>query len=207
MTGDIRQVVLASGNRGKLAEFQHMLGQLGMEMLPQSEFGIGEKYPEAEETGLTFVENALLKARHAARISGLPVIADDSGLEVDYLNGEPGIYSARYAGKDASDADNNQKLLARLEGVKSTERTARFQCALVYMRHKDDPTPIICQGSWEGLIIEEVLGEHGFGYDPLFLVPSEHRTAAELPAELKNKLSHRAQAMQQLFKRLKEIHG
>ncbi len=205
MTKDIRQVVLASGNKGKLAEFQQLLEPLDIRMTPQSEFGIGTNFPEAEETGLTFIENAILKARYAAGISGFPVIADDSGLEVDYLNGEPGIYSARYAGSEASAADNNQKLLNRLQGVKSSERTGRFHCVLVYLRHENDPTPIIAHGKWEGYIIEETLGDHGFGYDPLFLVPAEHRTAAELPSELKNRLSHRAQALQQLVGYLKEM--
>ncbi|MBO9481784.1 RdgB/HAM1 family non-canonical purine NTP pyrophosphatase [Salinisphaera sp. G21_0] len=204
MNEGIRKVVLASGNQGKLAEFQKMFEPLGIVMQPQSEFGIGSTWPEAEETGLTFIENAIIKARYAAGISGLPVIADDSGLEVDYLNGEPGIYSARYAGPDASAADNNQKLLHRLKGLKSAERTARFHCVLVYLRHEHDPTPVIAHGQWEGYIIEEALGEHGFGYDPLFLVPAEHCTAAELPSELKNQLSHRAQALQLLVARLKE---
>ncbi|MFK0570800.1 RdgB/HAM1 family non-canonical purine NTP pyrophosphatase [Endozoicomonas sp.] len=205
MIRDTRQVVLASGNKGKLAEFQQMLEPLDIRMTPQSEFGIGTTLPEAEETGLTFVENAILKARYAAGISGRPVIADDSGLEVDYLNGEPGIYSARYAGPGASDADNNQKLLNHLQGLKSVDRTARFHCVLVYLRHEHDPTPIIAHGQWEGYIIEEALGDHGFGYDPLFLVPEEHRTAAELPAALKNQLSHRAQALKKLVGYLKEM--
>lgn len=205
MFEDIRKVVLASGNPGKLAEFRKMLEPLGIVMQPQSEFGIGSTYPEAEETGLSFVENAIIKARYAARISQLPVIADDSGLEVDCLNGKPGIYSARYAGPEASAADNNQKLLNRLQGVKSADRTARFHCVLVYLRHQHDPTPIIAHGQWEGYIIEEALGYYGFGYDPLFLVPTEHRTAAELPSELKNRLSHRARALQQLFSHLKEM--
>lgn len=205
MTKDIRQVILASGNKGKLAEFQQMLEPLHIRMRPQSEFGIGTILPEIEETGLTFVENAILKARYAAGISGLPVIADDSGLEVDYLNGEPGIYSARYAGLEASAADNNQKLLNRLQGLKSVDRAARFHCVLVYLRHENDPTPIIAHGKWEGYIIEEALGDHGFGYDPLFLVPEEHHTAAELPAELKNQLSHRALALKQLVGHLKEM--
>ena len=205
MSVEFQEVVLASGNQGKLAEFGQMLKPLGMQMVPQSRFGIGSTYPEAEETGLSFVENAIIKARYAAKISGLPVVADDSGLAVDYLNGKPGIHSARYAGPDASAADNNQKLLHNLRGVKSAERTARFHCVLVYLRHEFDPTPIIAHGQWEGYIIEEALGDHGFGYDPLFLVPAEHRTAAELPGELKNQLSHRAKALQQLVSRLEEI--
>ena len=205
MNVELQEVVLASGNQGKLAEFGQMLAPLGIRMVPQAQFGIGSTYPEVDETGLSFVENAILKARYAAKISGLPVIADDSGLAVDYLHGEPGIHSARYSGPDASAADNNQKLLHNLRGVKSTERTARFHCVLVYLRHEYDPTPIIAHGQWEGYIIEEALGDHGFGYDPLFLVPAEHRTAAELPSELKNQLSHRAKALRQLARTLEEM--
>ena len=199
MTKDIRQVVLASGNQGKLKEFQHLLEALDIKMLPQSQLDVDA----VDETGLTFVENAILKARHAAGISGLPVIADDSGIEVDALNGQPGIYSARFAGAEASDADNNQKLLKLLQDIPSMERTARFHCLLVYMRHADDPVPLICHGAWKGYILEEPRGEHGFGYDPLFLVPSEHCSAAELPREKKNQVSHRAQAMALLVEQLK----
>ncbi len=199
VTRQNHQIVLASGNRGKLKEFQQMLGAMNIEMLPQSDFNVDA----IEETGLSFVENAILKARHASRVSGFPVIADDSGLEVDALSGQPGIYSARFAGEDASDAENNGKLLDKLRGVATDARTARFQCVLVYMRHADDPTPVICQGSWEGYILEEPRGEHGFGYDPLFYVPTEHCSSAELPAEKKNRLSHRAQAMALLAERLK----
>ena len=205
MTEHIRQIVLASGNKGKLSELQQMLAPFGFSITPQSEFGIGRQLSEAEETGLSFIENAIIKARYAAKISGLPAIADDSGLEVDYLGGEPGVYSARYAGVNASDADNNQKLLNQLSGVKPTERTARFHCILAYLRYENDPTPIIAHGQWDGYIIEEVLGNQGFGYDPLFMVPTEHCTAAQLPKALKNRLSHRAQALQQLIARLKEI--
>ncbi|MDB2384332.1 RdgB/HAM1 family non-canonical purine NTP pyrophosphatase [Endozoicomonas sp.] len=195
----VRQIVLASGNSGKLKEFQKMLGALKIEMLPQSDFNVSS----VDETGLTFVENAILKARHAAEITGLPVIADDSGLEVDALNGQPGIYSARYAGEGATDVTNNEKLLAKLKGIASGERTARFWCVLVYLRHRSDPTPIICQASWEGFILEEPRGKDGFGYDPLFFVPSEHCASAELPPETKSCLSHRAQAMHMLAERLK----
>ncbi|MGB0361295.1 MAG: RdgB/HAM1 family non-canonical purine NTP pyrophosphatase, partial [Endozoicomonas sp.] len=202
MTENVRQVVLASSNKGKLAEFQKLLGPLHIQMQPQSEFGIGTTLPEAEEVCLTFVENAILKARHAAKISGLPVIADDSGLAVDYLNGEPGIYSARYAGSDASDIDNNQKLLQKMFGVKPADRTARFHCVLVYLRDESDPSPIIAHGKWDGFIIEESLGNQGFGYDPLFMVPIEHKTAAELSSAVKNQLSHRAQALQKLISSL-----
>jgi XTP/dITP diphosphohydrolase len=154
--------------------------------------------PDADETGLTFVENAILKARNAAQHTGLPAIADDSGLEVDFLNGAPGIYSARYAG-DGGSAANNAKLLEALAGVPEAGRSARFQCLLVYLRHADDPTPIICQGTWEGWILEAPRGAAGFGYDPLFFVPTEGLSAAELPAERKNTLSHRGQALRCLL--------
>ncbi|VAX00556.1 Nucleoside 5-triphosphatase RdgB (dHAPTP, dITP, XTP-specific), partial [hydrothermal vent metagenome] len=158
------KVVLASGNAGKLREINQLIGSLHMEAVPQSDFGV----PDADETGLTFVENAILKARHAAQLTGLPAIADDSGLEVDALNGAPGIYSSRFAGAGASDADNLQKLLAELKEVPEDQRTARFQCLMVFMSHAEDPTPLICQGSWEGRILFAPQGENGFGYDPLF---------------------------------------
>ncbi|MBU2707821.1 XTP/dITP diphosphatase [Zooshikella marina] len=200
MPGDIQQVVLASNNKGKLNELQHLLGSLNIKMLPQQQMGVSE----VAETGLTFVENAIIKARHAAKITGLPAIADDSGLEVDALDGAPGIYSARFAGERASDADNIEKLLSELNSVPTQQRTARFQCLLVYIKHAKDPTPLICQGTWEGLILEEPRGEHGFGYDPLFFVPSEHCSAAELPAGTKNELSHRAKAMAKLLQALRK---
>ncbi len=199
MSVEIQQVVLASNNRGKLNELQHLLGGLGIKLLPQSQFAINA----VAETGLSFVENAILKARHAARLSGLAAISDDSGLEVDALKGAPGIYSARFAGAAATDADNNQKLLSALQGIPTELRSARFRCLLVYMRHADDPTPLICQGTWEGLILEEPRGDNGFGYDPLFYVPSEHCASAELSADIKNRLSHRAQAIQILLEQLK----
>jgi XTP/dITP diphosphohydrolase len=188
-------VVLASSNKGKLREINHIIGGLGMEAVPQSEFAV----VDADETGLSFVENAILKARHAAQQTGLPAIADDSGLEVDALNGAPGIYSARFAGAGASDADNVQKLLAELKDVPEAERTARFQCLMVFMSHAEDPTPLICQGSWEGRILFEPQGENGFGYDPVFWVPEEQCASAELAPEVKNRLSHRAQALQKLL--------
>ncbi len=203
MTGNT--IVLASGNKGKLTELQKMLDEHSVSVQLQSEFGIGSRIPEADETGLTFVENAIIKARHAAEVTGLPVIADDSGLEVDYLKGEPGIYSSRYSGADATDANNNIKLLDALAGVPKEQRTARFHCVLVYMRHGTDPTPMICHGSWEGRILEETHGEKGFGYDPLFFVASEHCTAAELDSATKNALSHRGQAMALLRTRLKDV--
>ncbi len=196
-----QRIVLASNNKGKVREIGELLAGRNMEVLPQSEFDI----PEIEETGLTFVENAILKARNAAALSGLPAIADDSGLEVDALKGAPGIYSARFAGPNASDADNNQKMLAELAEVPDQRRTARFQCLMVYMRHEKDPVPIICQGSWEGRILREPQGENGFGYDPLFFVPEKNCSAAELPAEVKNAMSHRGKALQCLLQAL--THG
>ncbi|WP_185268028.1 RdgB/HAM1 family non-canonical purine NTP pyrophosphatase [Halopseudomonas xiamenensis] len=190
------QLVLASNNPGKLKELQAMLGEY-IEVLPQSRF-IDQ---EAEETGLSFIENAILKARHAARASGLPALADDSGLAVDALGGAPGIYSARYA-DGQGDAANNAKLLEALREVPDDQRGARFICALALVRHADDPVPIICEGAWEGRILHAARGEHGFGYDPLFLVPELGLSSAELPAPQKNRLSHRARAMELLRARL-----
>lgn len=196
------RVVLATGNRGKLAEFQQLLQHSGMSVLPQSEFNV----PDCDETGLTFVENAILKARHAAQISGLPALADDSGLEVDALQGAPGIYSARFAGATTDvDAANNRKLLELLHAVPDAQRTARFQCVLVFMRHARDPAPLICQGSWEGRILAAARGSQGFGYDPLFFVPEQAASAAELSAELKNRISHRGQAMAQLLTKMQAL--
>lgn len=188
------KVVLASSNAGKVREINQLLSQQEIQVVPQSQFDT----PEAEETGLTFVENAILKARNAARHSGLPAIADDSGIEVDALQGAPGIYSARFAGPACDDQANNDKLLADLKGVPDEARTARFQCVMVYLRHADDPTPLICQGTWEGRILHAPQGENGFGYDPLFLVPEFGCSSAELAPEQKNALSHRGQALRQL---------
>ncbi|WP_286236652.1 XTP/dITP diphosphatase [Neptuniibacter halophilus] len=190
----ITQVVLASGNKGKLKEFNQVLADLKVTVLPQSDFNVGD----VEETGLSFVENALIKARHAAEVTGLPALADDSGLEVDALQGAPGIYSARFAGAGASDADNNRLLLEKLAGLPAAERSARFRCVLVFMRHANDPTPLICQGSWEGQILEAPSGENGFGYDPLFWIPELEKASAELAPEQKNQLSHRGKAVAQL---------
>ncbi|MDX9687930.1 RdgB/HAM1 family non-canonical purine NTP pyrophosphatase [Halopseudomonas formosensis] len=190
------RLVLASNNAGKLKELQAMLGD-DIEVLPQREF----TDQEADETGLSFVENAILKARHAARASGLPALADDSGLAVDALGGAPGIYSARYA-DGQGDAANNAKLLQALRDVPDAERGGRFICALALVRHAEDPVPIICEGAWEGRILHAARGEHGFGYDPLFLIPELGLSSAELPARQKNQLSHRARAMQQLRARL-----
>jgi XTP/dITP diphosphohydrolase len=191
VTAAAHRIVLASNNPGKAREFGQLLADLHLEVVPQSEFAV----PEVDETGLTFVENALIKARHAARLSGLPAIADDSGLEVDALDGAPGIYSARYAGVGASDEQNLRKLLDDLDQAPERERGARFQCLLVYLRHAADPTPLICQGAWEGRILFEPRGANGFGYDPVFFVPTHDCSAAELPAETKNALSHRGQAL------------
>ena len=189
------RIVLASNNPGKVREINQLLAERQIHILPQSEFGV----PDIEETGLSFVENAILKARNAAAHSGLPAIADDSGIEVDALRGAPGIYSARFAGAGASDQENLDKLLEELTAVPDDERTARFQCLLVYMRHGADPTPLICQGTWEGRILHAPRGENGFGYDPVFFVPGEGCSAAELPPEIKNRLSHRGQALQKLL--------
>ncbi len=195
----MKKIVLASGNRGKVREINQILAGLDIEVVPQSDFNV----PEIEETGLTFVENAILKARNAAKCTGLPAIADDSGLEVDALRGAPGIYSARYAGPDNDDTKNLQKVLQELDGVAEAERGARFQCLLVYMEHDLDPTPIICQGTWEGRITHAPSGANGFGYDPIFFVPDHGCTSAELSPEEKNRLSHRGQALQKLVSALK----
>ncbi|PCK33753.1 XTP/dITP diphosphatase [Pseudoalteromonas piscicida] len=186
------KVVLATGNQGKVKELSAMLSQHDIEVLPQSDFNV----PEVAETGTTFVENAIIKARHAAKVSGLPAIADDSGLEVDALNGAPGVYSARFSGINASDQSNIDHLLAELG--EQPQRSARFWCVLVYMRHADDPTPIICQASWEGEITKTQQGREGFGYDPIFKVSGLDCTSAELTKEEKNAISHRGQALKQL---------
>lgn len=189
-------IVLATGNQGKVNELANLLAQHNIEVLPQSNFNV----PDVPETGTTFVENAIIKARHAAKVTGLPAIADDSGLEVDALNGAPGVISARYSGEGATDANNNEKLLAALTGVPADKRTARFHCVLVYMRHADDPTPVICHGVWEGSILATKRGEQGFGYDPLFWVESHQCSSAELDRNEKNKLSHRGKALAQFVK-------
>ncbi len=191
------RVVLASSNKGKLRELQQLLQQREVELLPQSEFGVAD----AEETGLSFVENAIIKARHACNLTGLPSVADDSGIEVDALNGEPGIYSARYSGVkgDGADEANNRRLLKALENFTENERTARFRCIIVYLRHATDPVPLICQGTWEGRILTEASGSNGFGYDPIFYVPTHQCSSAELPQEVKDAISHRGQALQKLL--------
>jgi XTP/dITP diphosphohydrolase len=195
-----KTIVLASSNAGKVREFNQLLGGLHLEVVPQSHYNVSD----AEETGLTFVENAILKARNAAQHTHLPALADDSGLEVDALHGAPGIYSARYAGPKASDAENLEKLLAMLKDVPEEKRGARFQCVLVYLRHALDPTPLICQGTWEGRILTAARGSHGFGYDPVFFVPSHGCASAELPPEMKNSLSHRGQALRRLLDALRD---
>ena len=191
------KLVLASGNAGKLKELSSLLAPLGIEVLPQSAFNVSE----AEEPHPSFVENAILKARHAARATGLPALADDSGLCVDVLGGAPGVLSARFAGEPKSDARNNALLLERLAG--EPNRHARFYCALALVRHADDPQPIIACGEWHGEILEAARGQGGFGYDPLFLVPDLDQTAAEIDHSLKNVLSHRGNAMRQLLDRLR----
>ena len=197
------QWVLATGNQGKVKEMSELLNSFSIEVLPQSYFNVSE----VPETGTTFVENAIIKARHASKITGLPAIADDSGLEVDFLLGKPGIYSARFAGENATDQQNLNLLLTELKDVEKTKRTARFQCVLVYMRHHLDPTPIICQGTWEGEIIEQPLGENGFGYDPIFWVESDQCSSAQLSKQRKSELSHRGKALSQLVKQLQNELG
>lgn len=194
-----RTVVLATGNRGKVAELAQMLAGSDISLRAQAEYGVAE----AAETGLTFVENALIKARNAARQTGLAAIADDSGLEVDALGGRPGIYSSRFAGADATDAANNRKLVELLREVPEAERTARFQCVLVFLRHAEDPVPLICQGTWEGRIVLEPRGDNGFGYDPHFYVPELGVTSAALPPDQKNRVSHRARALAALASQLR----
>ena len=197
--GPVKEIVLASSNPGKVREINQLLAQLDLHVRPQGAYGV----PDIEETGLTFVENAILKARNAAQHTGLPAIADDSGIEVDALNGAPGIYSARFAGAGAGDQANLEKLLAEMRDVPEAQRGARFQCLLVYLRHAGDPTPLICQGTWEGRILSAARGDNGFGYDPVFYVPTHDCSSAELSPEVKNSLSHRGQALRQLLAVLK----
>ncbi len=191
----MQKVVLATGNPGKVRELAHLLADFGLEVVAQTELGVDD----ADETGLTFIENAILKARHAAQITGLPAVADDSGLAVDFLGGAPGIYSARYSGEGATDQKNLEKLLDALKDVPEGQRQAQFHCVLVYMRHAEDPTPLVCHGSWAGEIIRAPAGEGGFGYDPIFYVPALGKTAAELTREEKSAVSHRGLALAQLL--------
>lgn len=198
---NLSRIVVASNNAGKLKEFQQLLSPLGLEFIPQGLLNV----PEAEEPHVTFVENALAKARHASRITGLPALADDSGLCVEALQGAPGVLSARFAGEPKSDERNNQKLLASLRG--QTDRRAHFYCVLVLVRHADDPQPLIAEGEWHGEIVDDARGEAGFGYDPLFWVPQHGCTSAQLDPALKNQLSHRGQAMAVLLQRLKQYRA
>lgn len=199
-----KTLVLATGNAGKVAELRHMLSQSAAtadwQVRPQSDWN----FTEADETGTTFVENAIIKARHACQQTGLPAIADDSGLAVAALNGAPGVYSARYAGSNATDSDNINKLLQALEDVEESQRQASFYCVLVYMQSAEDPTPVICQGRWDGLILTKPVGEHGFGYDPVFWVKEKNNSAAQLNKAEKQELSHRGQALKQLLRQLTE---
>lgn len=205
----MQKIVLATGNAGKLKELQAMLSALPVAIVAQSGLGI----EDAEETGLTFIENAILKARHASALSGLPAIADDSGLAVDALGGAPGIYSARYAELPANikgierDQANNSKLLAALQHTPDDQRTAQFHCVLVFLRHASDPTPLVCHGQWHGSILRACAGNDGFGYDPLFLVPERGCSSAELGPAEKNRLSHRAHASRQLLAALEVRYG
>ena len=202
-TQKIQTIVLATGNPGKAREFENLFRNIPVKVVLQKEYDV----PSAAETGTTFVENAIIKARNAAAYSGLPAIADDSGLEVDCLNGAPGVFSARYSGPDANDQKNLNKLLDAVKDFPAEKRTARYWCILVLMRHKDDPTPVICQKSWEGQIILTKKGNNGFGYDPSFYVPLFGMTAAEMSAELKNRISHRGQAMQDLLPFISKLYG
>ena len=194
-----RKLVIASNNKGKIAELTDVLAPLGLQPVAQGELGVSE----AEEPAVTFVENAIIKARHAARVTGLPALADDSGLAVDALDGRPGVRSARFAGEEATDNDNVEALLAALKETPEAERSAQFHCVLVYLRHADDPTPIICHGRWPGRILAEPRGQGGFGYDPVFLVPEHGCSAAELTREQKGRISHRGRALASLLDQLR----
>lgn len=195
----MQKVVLATGNAGKVRELASLLADFGLDVVAQTELNV----ESVEETGLTFIENAILKARHAAKVTGLPALADDSGLAVDALGGAPGIYSARYAGEDASDQQNLDKLLQALKDVPDEKRQAQFHCVLVYMRHAEDPTPLVFHGSWPGVITHAPAGQGGFGYDPIFYVPSEGKTAAELTRDEKSAISHRGQALKLLLEAMR----
>lgn len=191
-------IVLATGNPGKVRELQEILADSGLTIAPQSNYDV----PEAVEDGLGFIENALIKARNAAAHTGLPAIADDSGIAVDALDGEPGIHSARFAGSDATDESNLQLLLNKMKHVKDEERTARFICLMVFVQHANDPTPLICQGVWEGRLLHAPQGENGFGYDPIFYVPEKDCSSAQLSSDEKNAMSHRGQALRCLVEKL-----
>jgi len=195
------KIVLASNNAGKAREIAQILSAYDISVVPQSDFGV----PEIPETGLTFVENALLKARNACHHTGLPALADDSGLEIDALQGAPGLYSARYAGENASDEDNWKKVLHKLKDIPEAQRTARFQCLMVLLQHETDPTPLIFQGTWDGRVLTEPQGDNGFGYDPIFYVPEHNCSSAQLTAKQKNVLSHRGKALSALATRMKSF--
>ncbi|PHM29797.1 XTP/dITP diphosphatase [Xenorhabdus budapestensis] len=195
----MQKVVLATGNAGKVRELADLLADFGLAIVAQTELDVDS----ADETGLTFIENAIIKARHAAAVTGLPAIADDSGLSVNALDGAPGIYSARYAGTDASDQDNLEKLLEAMRDVPDEQRQAQFNCVLVYLRHAEDPTPLVFHGRWSGVITQEPAGSGGFGYDPIFYVPEFGCTAAELSREQKNAVSHRGQALKMLLEAMR----
>jgi XTP/dITP diphosphohydrolase len=197
------KIILASNNVGKLCEFKNLFSEININIFPQSEFNV----EDAVEDGLSFVENAIIKARHAAKVTKHAAIADDSGVEIDALNGEPGINSARFSGTHGDDQGHNQLVLKKMSGLAYEQRSARFQCVLAYMRHENDPTPLVCQASWEGFILEDARGEDGFGYDPLFYVPEHNCSSAQLPKELKNKISHRAKALQILLAALTEKYS
>jgi len=197
------RIVLASSNRGKLAEFGELFAESGFEVIAQGNLGV----EDAEETGLTFIENALLKARNAARVTGLPALADDSGLCVDYLHNAPGLYSARYSGGHGDDAANNAKLLRELDGVPTPQRGAFFVCVLALLQHADDPAPLIAEARWHGRILDAPRGTNGFGYNPVFLPDGQTASVAELDTATKNRLSHRGQALAQLHARLIELHA
>jgi len=199
----MQKIILASGNRKKIAELTQLLAQFQYQVIPQTDLHV----EDVPETGTTFVENAIIKARHAAEMTGLPAIADDSGIEVDYLEGQPGIYSARFSGQHADDQANNDLLLQKLDGVPTEQRGARYQCVLVFMQHAKDPTPLICQGSWEGRIMTEEVGDGGFGYDPLFWSDEHQCSSAQLQPEQKAIISHRGKALAELMHKLSAQHS
>ena len=199
----MHRIILATGNLNKVREISASLEGSSIEIMPQSMFNV----PDADETGTTFVENAIIKARNCAAHTGEAAMADDSGIGVDALGGAPGVHSARYSGEHANDEKNNALLLRNMEDVPDGKRTARYWCVMVYMRSASDPTPIICQASWEGIIIREKRGTNGFGYDPVFLIPELGKTAAEVSLEVKNSMSHRAKAIKMMTERLREMHA
>jgi XTP/dITP diphosphohydrolase len=199
----MREIVLATGNMHKVREINAILSTIGINVIPQSKYNVSE----ADETGTTFVENAIIKARNASMQTGFPAIADDSGIEVDALMGEPGVYSSRYYGPGATDEKNLKKLIENIRDIPQEKRTCRYWCVMVYMSHHKSPTPIICQASWEGTLIDEPRGTNGFGYDPIFLLPDEPLTAAEISMEKKNSMSHRARALKMLLEKLKTVYA